>query len=95
MIILVLSYAATIPIGCVIGFIIFQTAGKSTEIDIVSGMSLALSAGIFIYVSFFEILNEELTHDSHISKVAAVGVGFVFMALMVLVETFGGGHDHH
>ena len=68
-IVIIIVYSSAIPIGVGIGTIIFETSGGNEEIDIMSAFMLALSAGIFIYVTFLEILREELTHGTHISKV--------------------------
>ena len=84
--IIIIAYASTIPIGILIGFAIFETGGGSSTVDVVSGFFQAIAAGIFIYITFLEILNEEMTHDVYLSKPVAVLIGFVFMALMVLVE---------
>ena len=51
-----------------------------------SGIFLGVACGIFLYITFLEILNEELTHECYISKPIAVLVGFSFMALMVLMD---------
>ena len=50
------------------------------------GVLQAIAVGTFIYVTFFEILSEELTtHASSLSKVIFVAIGFMLMALLDLV----------
>ena len=86
MFLIILFYSLTIPIGIVIGFVISEVGSNGEHIDIVGSVFLAVAAGIFIYITFLEILNDELSSDKGIAKPIAMLVGFVFMALMVVVE---------
>ena len=49
------------------------------------GVLQAIAVGTFIYVTFFEILSEELADHSSVGKVLFVVVGFMLMALLDLV----------
>ena len=86
MFIIIFFYSITIPVGIVIGFVISELGSNSDHIDIVGSVFLAIAAGIFIYITFLEILNEELSNDKGIAKPIAMLLGFIFMALMVVVE---------
>ena len=96
--IIILIYTSTIPLGVAIGFSIYESGGGgSATVEVISGFFQAISSGIFIYITFIEILSDELT-SSHfsMSRPVAVLVGFVFMALMVLlhsIEEHSGGHS--
>ena len=84
--VIIILYAATIPFGIAVGFAVYETSGSNSAIDITGGIFLGIAAGIFLYITFLEILNEELSHDTYISKPLAVFLGFTFMALMVLMD---------
>jgi hypothetical protein len=56
------------------------------EVEIVNGVLQAFASGTFIFVTFFEILQEEIDpHDTSIGKVACVMAGFMTMALLVII----------
>ena len=67
--------------GVAIGTLITETGGKSNGLDIANGVLQAISSGTFIYVTFFEILQREISHDnSSIDKLLSVLLGFGVVA---------------
>ena len=84
---LVYSFLCSIimPIGVAIGTIIMEVGKPSITIDIVNGTMQAISTGTFIYVTFFEILQGEITHDTDILKLLSLVFGFAVMALLSLI----------
>ena len=67
--------------GTAIGTLITETGGKSNGLDIANGVLQAISSGTFIYVTFFEILQSEISHDNaSIDKLLSVLLGFGVVA---------------
>lgn len=62
-------------------------AGRpTTAMGIVDGVLQAFATGTFIFVTFFEILQEEIDpHDTSISKVLSALAGFFVMSLLILI----------
>jgi zinc transporter 1/2/3 len=74
------------PIGVTIGTILTELGTETVTIDMISGFLQAFAAGTFIFVTFFEILQEEIDpHDTSIGKIASVFLGFIVMALLTLI----------
>ena len=48
------------PIGIIIGYVVIEFGGDSYERKLVSGILQSLSVGCFLYVTFFEILCQEM-----------------------------------
>ena len=68
-----------------------ETGSESDEIEIANGIMQAFACGTFIFVTFFEILQEEIDpHDTSIGKIACVALGFIMIALLILIpeETY-------
>lgn len=78
------------PIGVVIGYIVTETGQDSRSENIAAGVLQSLSVGSFIYVTFFEILNRELTKGRNLLKVVFTMVGF---GLVILLQFFK--DEHH
>ena len=78
-------YAMTNPIGISTGTAIHATMGGDDVFEVVSGILQALCGGVFIYVTFIEILSREFVGSSSIIKTSAVFIGFAVMALLKLV----------
>ena len=71
------------PLGVMVGTLIIELGDTSAVLDVANGVLQSLATGTFIYVTFFEILQEELAHDStSLGKVFSVFVGFVLMACL-------------
>ena len=76
------------PVGIVLGMIIMETgSGDSELVQIVNGLLQSIATGIFIYVTFFEILQDELNRPSgsNVIKVASVICGFLMISAFGLM----------
>ncbi|ESO10601.1 hypothetical protein HELRODRAFT_144444, partial [Helobdella robusta] len=76
------------PGGIIIGLAISETGGTEHDIgqNTVNGVLQALACGTFIYVTFFEILFQELgSGKSSLFNIFAMIGGFIFMALLGLI----------
>jgi len=63
-----------------------EVGEPSTAMGIVDGVLQAFATGTFIFVTFFEILQEEIEpHDTSISKVSSALAGFIVMSLLILI----------
>jgi len=68
------------------GTILTEVSSRSEALEIANGVLQAFASGTFIFVTFFEILQEEIDpHDTSIGKIACVMAGFMTMALLVLI----------
>ena len=86
--------SAMVPLGIVVGMLVVETGSgdESTGLDILNGTLQAISTGVFIYVTFFEILGGEINHDdTNMTKVAFILIGFLVLAALGLVPE--GGED--
>ena len=77
-----------------------EMGNESDTVEIMNGILQSMATGTFIYVTFFEILQEELcTEDSSMWKVFFVFVAFASMALLCLIPEEEAsvltGHDVH
>ena len=84
------------PIGIGIGTLIMEVFATDSVSDIIPGVFQAITAGVFIYCTFFEILADEIASDTPLSCIISIGMGFAMMALLMLVPHGHehGGHDH-
>ena len=85
---IVTSFCCSIimPIGVAVGMIMSEVGATSTALDMANGIIQAFACGTFIFVTFFEILQEEINpHDTSIGKVTGAAIGFIVMALMTLI----------
>ncbi|ESO04606.1 hypothetical protein HELRODRAFT_191647 [Helobdella robusta] len=74
------------PVGVAIGTVMTEIGHQSQELDISNGVLQAFAMGTFIYVTFFEILQEEIDpEDTSIGKVIFIALGFSMMALLTLI----------
>jgi zinc transporter 1/2/3 len=78
------------PIGILIGIGISEFGNETAELQIVNGLLQGLTCGTFIYVTFMEILHEEMdAMDTSVAKVTSVLMGFGLMALLCAVPEGG------
>ncbi|XP_046406515.1 zinc transporter ZIP3-like [Ischnura elegans] len=71
----------SIPVGIIIGILCGTATGLYGKI--ISGLFQGLAAGIFIHVTFMELLPEEfLSHKNRIYKVLFFFLGFLCMAIV-------------
>jgi len=81
-------YAMTNPIGISTGTALHEILGGDDDIfEVVSGILQAMCGGVFIYVTFIEILAQEYVGKSCTTKTVAIFVGFAVMALLKLVPS--------
>ena len=79
------------PLGVFIGTAMVELGGESNSIEIVNGFLQSLATGTFIYVTFFEILQEELCDDdTSLRKVLFVFLGFALMAALSAIPEESG-----
>ena len=87
-----------VPIGILVGMAIMETGGGGGgeggggggAVMIVNGVLQCLATGVFIYVTFFEILGRELEHGHAApEKIFFMLFGFAILALMALIPTAG------
>lgn len=87
------------PVGIVIGTALIETTGHGNPpIQIANGILQALSTGVFIYVTFFEILQSELSASGNeLMKLLSMFVGVVALSLLVLIpeDASTGGSPIH
>ncbi|XP_072173259.1 zinc transporter ZIP3-like [Diadema setosum] len=77
-------FSSMIPVGTAIGVGIQATPSFAT--DVCSAIMQALAAGIFIYVTFFEILSHEFENGNHRGlKLTCAIAGFTALALLEVV----------
>jgi len=74
------------PLGVFIGLVMTEIESSSSNIDIANGLLQAIAMGTFIYVTFFEILQEEIdSEDTSLGKIVCIAAGFALMALLNLI----------
>lgn len=76
-----------IPIGIAIGLLLIETKhGDSPSVNMINGILQSIATGVFIYITFFEILAEQISHNNaNMKKLFAILFGFTTMALLALV----------
>ncbi|XP_060079049.1 zinc transporter ZIP3-like [Ylistrum balloti] len=79
--------SAVSPIGIAVGLAVTSTGSADDSAqNISSGILQSLAAGTFLYVTFFEILQKELSNGYSLLKVFLTLVGFAAMALLKLLD---------
>ena len=86
-----------VPLGIAIGIALSETNNEEViGIRMANGILQSIATGVFVYVTFFEILAGELSQQRPtMTKLLSMLLGFVTMALLALIpeETNGGLHD--
>jgi len=85
---LITSFVCSVimPLGVLIGLVMTEVESSDSGMDIANGVLQAIAMGTFIYVTFFEILQEEIdAADTSLGKVVCIAAGFALMALLNLV----------
>lgn len=78
--------SAIMPVGVAIGIVLTELGREDTTLALANGVLQAVAMGTFIYVTFFEILQEELDpDDTSLGKIFFIFAGFVMMALLDLI----------
>ena len=73
-------YSLMNPLGLLVATAFYETRGASSNLDLTSGIIQGLTSGCFIYVTFCEILEGQLTHHTSYAKILSMVVGFIIMA---------------
>uniref|UniRef100_A0A8C5WEN7 Solute carrier family 39 member 2 n=1 Tax=Leptobrachium leishanense TaxID=445787 RepID=A0A8C5WEN7_9ANUR len=82
-IIYILAFSLMSPIGIIIGIIV--TLEKSTTVTMVQAILSGIASGTFVYVTFLEILPQELnTSEKPLLKVLFIVIGFAVMAIIAI-----------
>ncbi|XP_056019742.1 zinc transporter ZIP3-like [Ostrea edulis] len=82
-----LAFSVVAPVGVVIGFLVTEYGDGGLAQKIAAGVLQSLATGTFFYVTFFEILQKELTQGYNLYNVLYTVVGF---STVIGVEFF---HD--
>ncbi|XP_033750753.1 zinc transporter ZIP1-like [Pecten maximus] len=87
-IILYILYLSLVsPIGIAIGIAVTSTgSGNESAQNTSSGILQSLAAGTFLYVTFFEILQKELSNGYSLLKVFLTLLGFAAMAALKVLD---------
>uniref|UniRef100_A0A0L8FVS5 Uncharacterized protein n=2 Tax=Octopus bimaculoides TaxID=37653 RepID=A0A0L8FVS5_OCTBM len=80
---LMLIFSLISPIGIVIGILIEDLNVESVTEHFVSALLKALATGTFMYVTFFEILGREISHDATPLQILFAIIGFGMMTELV------------
>lgn len=80
-----IAYSLMNPVGLVVATAIYETRETDARIDIVNGVLQALTSGCFIYVTFCEILEGQITHNTSYAKIASLFIGFAVLAIFAAV----------
>jgi len=75
------SYSLMNPVGLLVATAIFESVEANPQIDLANGIFQALTSGCFIYVTFCEILEGQITHRTSFTKIAAMFAGYATLAV--------------
>lgn len=79
------AYSLMNPVGLVFATAIYESIDADPRIDLVNGVLQALTSGCFIYVTFCEILEGQITHNTSYAKIASLFIGYVVLAAFAAV----------
>ena len=69
-----------------IGMVLMETGGHDNpSLVAVNGVLQAISTGVFMYATFFEILRDELHGNTSLARLCFMLLGFTVLALMGLI----------
>ena len=84
---LAVGYAIFGTIGAIVGTVIAETTEASQGIDLVNGILQGIATGVFIYVTFFEILEGKVHRKTRVLDLVAIAVGFFIMAAIAAIPS--------
>jgi zinc transporter 1/2/3 len=84
-IIAAVAYSLMNPVGLALATAIFESAESNSCIDLANGLFQALTSGCFIYVTFCEILEGQITHKTSFMKIGAMFAGYSILAAFAAV----------
>lgn len=73
------------PFGLLIATVVFESVEADPRIDLANGFFQALTSGVFIYVTFCEILEGQITHKTSFAKIGAMFAGYAILAAFAAV----------
>ena len=82
----VIIFALMTPVGAAIGTAMTEGAAGNPGVNAASAILQAVSTGVFLYVTFFEVLGREVGSDHNIVKVLLVLLGYGVIALVQLLN---------
>ncbi|XP_062588124.1 zinc transporter ZIP3-like [Saccostrea cucullata] len=71
-----IAFSAVAPAGVAIGFLVTEYGDNARAQKIAAGVLQSLATGTFFYVTFFEILQKELTKGHNLYNVFSTFLGF-------------------
>ncbi len=77
-------FALMSPFGAAIGTAMTEGAAGNPGVNAASAVLQAVSTGVFLYVTFFEVLGREVGSDHNIVKVLLILAGYAVIALLQL-----------
>ncbi|XP_061172240.1 zinc transporter ZIP3-like isoform X2 [Saccostrea echinata] len=72
-----IAFSAVAPVGVAIGFLVTEYGDNARAQKIAAGVLQSLATGTFFYVTFFEILQKELTKGHNLYNVFSTFMGFL------------------
>lgn len=78
----ILAFSVMAPVGVAVGLAVTEVGYQGLATRIASAVLQGLATGTFIYVTFFEILMEQLTKNQSVLKVIFTIVGFTCIAAL-------------
>ncbi len=79
-------FALMTPVGAAIGTALTEGAAGNSGVDDASAILQSISTGVFLYVTFFEVLGREVGSDHNIVKVLLTLSGYAIIALVQLLN---------
>jgi len=80
-----IAYSLMNPVGLVVATVVFESLEADPRIDLFNGLFQALTSGVFIYVTFCEILEGQITHRTSYMKILFMFSGFAVLAAFAAV----------
>lgn len=80
-----IAYSLMNPVGLAIATAVFESVESDPRIDLANGLFQALTSGCFIYVTFCEILEGQITHKTSFAKIGAMFAGYAVLAAFAAV----------
>ena len=71
-------------IGIIAGTVLTESGQSGPEFTLVTGILQGLACGVFLYVTFFEVLHKELAENQDMLKTLSVIVGYSVITLINL-----------
>ena len=79
------AYSLMNPVGLALATAIFESVEADPRIELANGLFQALTSGCFIYVTFCEILEGQITHRTSFAKIGTMFAGYVVLAVFAAV----------